>query len=262
MTEQNNFLFLWEGIFLFIGSALETHTHEHHAIQIIISAGTPFQMKVENKAWKRFSSLIIDSDQPHQCKALNSRIFFLSIDPEVSTARALRKNFLSKSSFQSLPKKDVLSFSTNLQKLIALEADCKSVFAIINQFINNLIYSEHIQRVIDERIQLVIQIIKSSLKNKITLKNLAEKIFVSEGRLTHLFKEQVGIPIRKYILWSRLNLATQKIINNENFTQAAHNSGFSDSAHFSRTFTKMFGLVPSSILKNSQNIQAYVCSHQ
>lgn len=64
----------------------------------------------------------------------------------------------------------------------------------------------------------------------------------------HLFKEQVGIPIRRYILWTRLQVSVQHVLQGETLTQAAHSAGFADSAHFSRTFSDMFGIRPSDVL--------------
>lgn len=249
---------MWEGLFLFIGEALETHTHEHHAVQIIISIDNPFRMKVKGEDWKEFTSLIIDSDQPHECIAVNSRVIFISIEPESLIAGQL-KDFI-KSPYHSLPNTNVNNFILDLENKIANFSPCNTILSIIRQFINTLTSSTTTHFQIDDRIKQTIQIIKNSLDKKITLKQLAKEVYLSESRLVHLFKEQVGIPIRKYILWSRLNLAAKQIIEGVDFTQAAHHAGFADSAHFSRTFTRMFGITPSVIFKNSQNIQAHICS--
>ncbi|MNR25542.1 DNA-binding transcriptional regulator AraC [compost metagenome] len=91
----------------------------------------------------------------------------------------------------------------------------------------------------------------------IKINALASKVFISSSRLIHLFTDQVGIPIRKYMLWRKLLLALQEMITTKNMTQAALKAGFSDAPHFNRTFKRMFGLNPSSLLKNSQIIQAY-----
>jgi AraC-like DNA-binding protein len=249
---------MWEGLFLFIGEALETHTHEHHAVQIIISIDNPFRMKGEGEDWKEFTSLVIDSDKPHECIALNSRIIFISIEPESLLAKQL-KDFV-KSPYHPLPDTSVNSFILDLDNKIVNSSPCSVILSTIQQFINTLTMATMTQFQIDDRVKQTIHIIKNSLDKKITLKHLAKEVYLSESRLVHLFKEQVGIPIRKYILWSRLNLAAKQIIEGVDFTQAAHHAGFSDSAHFSRTFTRMFGITPSDIFKNSQNIQAHICS--
>ena len=41
--------------------------------------------------------------------------------------------------------------------------------------------------------------------------------------------------------------AVERMADGASLTEAAHEAGFADSAHFSRTFRRMFGLAPSSL---------------
>jgi AraC-like DNA-binding protein len=75
----------------------------------------------------------------------------------------------------------------------------------------------------------------------------------------HLFSEQVGIPVRKFILWQRLKYALLMLADGSAITKAAHAAGFTDSAHMNRTFNAMFGIGPSEIFKNSRFIQFFAC---
>ena len=54
--------------------------------------------------------------------------------------------------------------------------------------------------------------------------------------------EETGLPFRTYVLWRRLMKAVEIRAAGESLTEAAHQAGFSDSAHFSRTFLRMFGV--------------------
>nr|WP_235734288.1 helix-turn-helix domain-containing protein [Mycolicibacterium austroafricanum] len=74
---------------------------------------------------------------------------------------------------------------------------------------------------------------------------LAAQVGLSVSRLTHLFTDQVGIPLRRYVLWSRLRLAVMRVQAGDDLTGAAHGAGFADSAHLTRTTREMFGLAPS-----------------
>ncbi len=94
---------------------------------------------------------------------------------------------------------------------------------------------------------------------KISTKLIAEAICLSESRLIHLFKEQVGIPIRRYLLWLRLIEAVKSVLDGYSLLDAAHNAGFADYAHLSRTFKKMFGNPPSLIFKNSRFVHVFSC---
>ena len=66
----------------------------------------------------------------------------------------------------------------------------------------------------------------------------------------------MGIPLRRYLLWLRLIEGIKVALKGISLTAVAHEVGFSDSAHFSRSFKEMFGLTPSELFKNSQFIQS------
>ncbi|TFV92899.1 helix-turn-helix domain-containing protein, partial [Oxalobacteraceae bacterium OM1] len=65
---------------------------------------------------------------------------------------------------------------------------------------------------------------------------------LSPERFRHLFLEETGIRFRPYVLWLRLETAVASYAAGSSLTEASHAAGFADSAHFSRTFKRMFGI--------------------
>jgi len=112
---------------------------------------------------------------------------------------------------------------------------------------------------IDSRIKKALNIMKELHIKKVSTKELARSVCLSESRFIHLFSEQIGIPVRRYLLWLRIVKGISNIFNDASLTDAAHNLGFADSAHFSRTCREIFGIKPSKIFKNSQFIQVISC---
>jgi AraC-like DNA-binding protein len=78
-----------------------------------------------------------------------------------------------------------------------------------------------------------------------SLETLAEALGISASRLRHMFKEQTGLPISRYILWMRLRRALLKALEGATMAESAQEAGFSDAAHFTRTCRQMFGLPPT-----------------
>jgi AraC-like DNA-binding protein len=78
-----------------------------------------------------------------------------------------------------------------------------------------------------------------------SLASLAEVAQLSPGRLMHTFTESIGIPLRPYLAWLRLQRAAGEITRGTPLSLAAATSGFSDAAHMTRTFRRMFGMAPS-----------------
>jgi AraC-like DNA-binding protein len=78
-----------------------------------------------------------------------------------------------------------------------------------------------------------------------SLEALAKEIGISASRLRHMFKEQTGLPISRYVLWMRLRTALLHALDGASMTESAQAAGFADAAHFSRTCRQIFGLPPS-----------------
>ena len=108
---------------------------------------------------------------------------------------------------------------------------------------------------LDPRLRRVLDAIRRTLPDCPTNEELATIAQLSPGRLMHVFKDQLGLPIRRFVLWSRIRQATACLAEGGTLTEAAHAAGFADSAHLSRTFREMFGLPPSRILERSRIVQ-------
>lgn len=98
---------------------------------------------------------------------------------------------------------------------------------------------------VDPRVQSVIDWLEARRFGPVTLAEAAATAGLSSGRFRHLFVAQMGIPFRSYLLWARVQAATRAGIGGLSWTRAAQDAGFSDSAHLSRTFRRIFGLNPS-----------------
>jgi AraC-like DNA-binding protein len=81
----------------------------------------------------------------------------------------------------------------------------------------------------------------------LSLSDVVDVGALSAARLRHLFVEQTGLPFKTYVLWLRLTRAVERMAAGRSLTQAAHEAGFADSAHFSRTFKRMFGIAPAGL---------------
>lgn len=78
--------------------------------------------------------------------------------------------------------------------------------------------------------------------------------------MTHLFREQTGMSIKRYLLWAKIRRAVQLMADGGPLTQIALSGGFTDAAHMSRTFQRYFGLSPS-FLANTGSVAVVVDEH-
>jgi AraC-like DNA-binding protein len=70
---------------------------------------------------------------------------------------------------------------------------------------------------------------------------------LSESRLTHLFREQIGMSARDWRRWLLMRKALFALYTGQSASAAAHFSGFADGAHLSRTCRALTGVTPSEI---------------
>jgi len=102
----------------------------------------------------------------------------------------------------------------------------------------------------DARIERALAALDGLLASKVPGSALAAEAHVSLSQLQRLFASQLGLPVRRLVLWRRLRLAMVLILAGRPVTVAAHEAGFADSAHFSRSLKKLFGVTARQALQH------------
>lgn len=109
----------------------------------------------------------------------------------------------------------------------------------------------------DQRVMQVINKIKQTIDDNLSVEDLASEVCLSVPRLVQLFKQQTGVPIRRYRLWHRLYVTAVLMGRGESLTAAALSAGFTDSSHFSHTFRSMLGMTPTLLLTQPNRLQIF-----
>lgn len=80
-----------------------------------------------------------------------------------------------------------------------------------------------------------------------TLEEMAERLNVAYTTASHVFARAMGVPLRSYQLWIKAVRAAARMAVGARLTHIAHEVGFVDSAHLSRTWRNAYGFAPSRI---------------
>ncbi|MBU0992723.1 MAG: AraC family transcriptional regulator [Proteobacteria bacterium] len=255
-----NSIYFWAGRLLFARRRLDTAFHAHHAAAVIMAFDDPFVIETEDKRIGPLFSAIISPDTYHKSIAPNSDMIVLLIDPEsgeyesfVSTGQSGTVHELDKSIFIQL-KKELLRLFDGVSCQKAWEIS-QEILAIINKR-----FSEKTQLKYDTRVQKIIEKLRIELPERICIRELEKEVCISGDRLMRLFKEHTGLPLRRYLLWSRLLRSSSLLKQGYSLTDAAHESGFSDAAHMSRTFKKNFGFTPSFFFSKNEAVDFHFCN--
>lgn len=241
-------IFFNNGIGVYAGQVQETKLHSHHATEIIFGLTGRFTLSDSKNQRKEYLISLVPHDIKHQF-INDSRIVpvFIYLDPFHNLAQQLSKSFNLQSEIirveTLLPQeiRDSFSLWLNGEHIDILDP----VNELVSQLTNNTSHESHI----DNRIKTSLDYIRESLNTELRLEDVASRVNLSGSRYAHLFKEQVGIPFRRFVLWTRLQTTVESILKGSSLTSACYEGGFADLSHFTKTFVAMFGVTPSSVLK-------------
>ena len=207
----------------FTGSIGPTDIHAHHAVQII-NATTALTVLDEHGYRHRGTKVVVPADAPHRIEVGAQEGTVVFLEPE----SAVRSGWTVTPVLSSTRRR---ALAAVVDELIAHLAPATA---------DNAIAVQH--PAVSEALRLLPDLVAAG---PVSGTELAGLVHLSASRLTHLFTEQVGIPLRRYVLWSRLRAAIVRVQAGDDLTGAAHGAGFADSAHLTRTTREMFGLPPS-----------------
>ncbi|MFI9408138.1 helix-turn-helix domain-containing protein [Nocardia sp. NPDC052316] len=225
------------GVLAFSGSIGPTGTHAHHAVQIIIAAG-PITVAGANVEYTG-THMIIPADAPHRVLRGAPAGIAVFLDPDSAAGRAATHRAdtvgWSGGPALSLPDQDAPIAAAVTELMTILAPDSTTVpDAVRHPAVTAALHC------------LPVLVAAGTVRTA----DLAARLGISASRLTHLFTAQVGLPLRRYVLWLRLVLVRDAVADGADLTSAAHSAGFADSAHLTRTCREIFGLPPSALSRN------------
>jgi AraC family transcriptional regulator len=243
---------LWEGGSLWVfdvprspGTPERTDFHAHHAIQIALTLDGAFDLHVGDSRVSGPAAAVA-ADVRHAFEPTGA-IALLFVEPESAAGRAISTQLLADAPAAALPV-HLLGDAPDrlLQVFRAPDADTRALrdtgLAMIRQ-----IAGEAAAPALDHRVQATIAWAAERLDRRLGVSEAARHVGLSVDRMSHLFVEQTGLPFRTYLLWLRLTKAVESMAAGASLTEAAHEAGFADSAHFSRTFRRMFGVAAAAL---------------
>lgn len=104
----------------------------------------------------------------------------------------------------------------------------------------------------DPRIIRAVELITHHHDQNVSVEWIARQVGLSVPRLSQLFKEIVGTPIRCFRLWHRVFVTAARLREGAGLTDAALAAGFADYAQFSRTYRQLAGGNPSQARDNTE----------
>lgn len=240
--------YVWDGGFLAIGRARGVvPPHAHHAIQIVLALDGEIAVCDQDERWRAGRGLIIGADVEHSYDSRGALGAMLFVDPE-STEGIWLGSSLSEE-ITLVPERRVAACVEELKRFRERPLESLELGALIRHCVHALSAGAPPARRLDSRVTDVLRRIHQSDDLRMSLESAAAAAFLSPSRFAHLFRQQLGLPFRRYLLWRKVTRAMLVIGREGTATAAAHAADFADAAHLTRTFCQMFGIPPSVMLR-------------
>lgn len=235
-------IFLDRGWLLYDGPVAATSAHAHHALQIILASDPAVEL-VAGTQRVAVEAAAIPADATHAFGSPAPRAVILYVARESRAGRQLATRLP-----ESQPIANWVDVARPLRDIVGPRVDrWEEARRIHDAVLARLLPSDHHARPWPPAIQRLVTLLPARLDGELRFANLAHELQLSESRLAHLITEYLGVPFRSYVLWLRLQRAANEIAAQRTLTEAAHHAGFSDGAHLSRVFRRMFGIAPSEL---------------
>lgn len=248
-------IYFMNGMVAAFRNAITAETHSHHAAQITLDLEGQFEV-FSNDTSQTFQCALIPPNLSHRINASGHWQITILLDPELEVTNGLLKHFKVKDKPVEIPAalvEDVIKALKNTYTTPIPIADLKSLITTKFKRLANLSETKYF----DTRIDALIH----EIKNKSDLNNIDDilnKIPLSKSRLSHLFVEQSGISLRRYLLWAKVRRSVTYMLQGESITDSAHHAGFSDLSHLSRSFKSMFGINVSVLFQTKDYINFHI----
>lgn len=233
-----------------ISNDIEASEHKHLMLHVFYKPHNPLKIIANNKEITG-NCIIVDSNVSHSLPHQDEMIFFACIDSATSIAQQIKRKYLCESSFKVVPANDTLFTFVSLHS--GLNA------SDYNDFFQNLMINLGIkatrQLKMDQRIHTLIKEINAFKHIESTTGQIAESFYLSESRLSHLFKKETGNALKSFLLLTKLKKAYKLVLSGINITEAAIESGFYSASHLAETNQKMMGMNICNAIKDSRFLE-------
>lgn len=235
----------------FIGNQVNAAEHSHCVLQVFLSFAEPLHVFVENEKVSG-KCVIVNKNVRHKFSCENKLCLSILIEPSSSFAKELANKING----------NYLVYDNSIERLqqkaaALINPDSRQEYA---DFIGDFAYYLGVKRnsnVFDERISKLLEILKTCDCYDHTIDSFAKSACLSSSRLSHLFREQIGVPLKSYILFHQLEKAFTALLNGANVTDAAMAAGFDSPSHFAATVKKWMGMPVTSSIKDSEFLKVF-----
>ncbi|MBI5353021.1 MAG: helix-turn-helix transcriptional regulator [Chloroflexi bacterium] len=230
---------------IFIGKNIQADFHKHHLIVIALSFTEPFEIFLEGNQSSTYEAALIPKNTLYKLSASNiDYTAFVHLDPYSELGITLVQD---EPHIQRLDKNSFVIVLNQIKEWLAeSENTSQRIDDLLHSVVSTVINGQLATGKIDERVLRCIRLIRNAEGGTVQLQQMANQVFLSSSRLSHLFKEETGLTFKQFVQHCKLVKSLHAMHDQQSLTEASFLGGFTDQPHFTKTFKKSFGISPSS----------------
>lgn len=263
-----NYLYFWDSCTFYATVQPAAEMHAQSTVSITLSLDGGFELEVQDESgeqtrvMRELQAVFVPPGISHRVTTSGVRRVVVTLEPGSSHYDAagsiLRQERPTAIAVQDLHA-PLKRLRAELAPAFQGRLDCEPAYAMFRRVLTAVVGESRANQksnsdsgagaVRDERVVAVLASLRKmeELPAGLGAAQLAAQVGLSTERFRRLFKAEMGLTVRRYLLWLRIRRAGAAVTEGASLTEAAHAVGFYDSAHLSRSCKEILGFPPSFI---------------
>lgn len=232
-----------------ITDKIDADKHSHLMIQVSISIPNEFSISIGEKQFN-CKGIIISSNTNHSFYSNKDEQIFFLIDSSSSVAKQLNQKYLREQSYYVIDD-ELINLMQNIFQRYYPILDKEQYLKFYMKMFQILQISTCEGNTMDERIVKLLSQVKNCSNAEHSIEEMARNLFLSQSRLSHLFKNETGMSLCSYIVLHKLQKAMFYVFSSKSITEAAIMAGFDSPSHFASVCKRTLGMSARELDKDS-----------
>lgn len=229
----NGTLFLWPDHWQVVGHLMPNRPHRHISASWLVGLDGPFSLQVAGQ-WRSTSAALVAPDAMQALDPGNTRMWCAQLDPDSAFWRAVQSLLEGRKSVDVGLPQDCAPLLEG--------GGCDALWQALSMAVERL---GGLPEPLDPRVRTVCDYLRAELPERVDVPRLGASVGLSASRLSHLFRQEIGVPLRRFLLHLKMNRVLAHWSPGKSMSGLAMDAGFYDQPHFVRTAREMFDALPS-----------------
>ena len=212
---------------------------------VLTLGGKPIELII-GKRRKKVTALAVKPLIKHSLGAKKVGLLSLLVTPDHPHYPAFRA--IGGAGTMPIPRARFAQYDREIHAAYRGALNLKEAQRLFESIVNTTVALLPAAKPLDPRLPKVIRLLRRDPNH--ALEDIADTVGISYHRMSHLFADSIGLPLRSYRLWQKEANVALLLESGYTLKRAAHEAGFRDAMHLCRVFRQAYGAPPSYIYHN------------